>query len=54
MKEHTLRLRSFTLKRGDRQQALQERAEHHRLRAAAAAEEQKRSAEAPRISVKLQ
>ena len=47
-------LAQLYLETGDRQKAQQHRAEHHRLRAAAASEEQKRSAEAPRFSVKIQ
>ena len=47
-------LAQLYLEAGDRRKAQQHRAEHHRLRAAAASEEQKRSAEAPRFAVKVQ
>ncbi len=47
-------LAQLYLEAGDREKARQHRAEHHRLRAAAASEEQKRSAEAPRFAVKIQ
>ena len=47
-------LAQLYLEAGDRQNAQKHRAEHHRLRAAAASEEQKRSADAPRFAVKIQ
>ena len=47
-------LAELYLEAGDRDKARAQRIEHHRLRAAAAAEEQKRTAEAPRFTVRLQ
>jgi tetratricopeptide (TPR) repeat protein len=47
-------LAELYLELGDREKARQHRIEHHRLRAAAAAEEQKRAAEAPKFTVNLQ
>jgi tetratricopeptide (TPR) repeat protein len=47
-------LAELYLEAGDREKARAHRMEHHRLRAAAAADEQKRTAEAPKFAVKLQ
>jgi len=47
-------LAQLYLETGDRKKAQEHRTEHHRLRAAAAAAEQKRSADAPKFSVKAQ
>ena len=47
-------LAELYLEAGDREKARAHRMEHHRLRAAAADDEQKRTAEAPKFAVKLQ
>ncbi|MEO8127148.1 MAG: tetratricopeptide repeat protein, partial [Bryobacteraceae bacterium] len=47
-------LAQLYLETGDRKKAQEHRAEHHRLRAAAAEAEQKRSADAPKLSVTTQ
>lgn len=47
-------LAELYLEAGDRERARQHRLEHHRLRAAAAAADQKRAAEAPRFAVTVQ
>ncbi len=47
-------LAQLYLETGDRQKAQEHRTDHHRLRAAAVAEEQKRSAEAPKFAIRIQ